>query len=150
MLQVPADVKQLAIIRRFIEECAAAMEVDADASADMVQAVDEAATNIIVHSYRGAPGTIDLEVSREGEWLVVLLRDQGPRFDPTKVSPPDLTLPLEQRKPGGLGIHLMRHFTDRMAWRTTPDGGNELMLAKRANAGSGASGASPSEQGGAA
>ncbi len=138
-MQVPADVKQLGAIRRFVEESAAGMGVDAQTIADMVQAVDEAATNIIMHGYRaGGPGTIDLEVDREGEWLVVRLRDGARPFDPTMHPPPDLTVPLEQRQPGGLGIHLMRSFTDKMAWRTTPDGGNELTLSKRATANKGA------------
>ncbi len=136
-VQVPADVKRLGAIRRFVEEAAAGMGVDTQAIADMVQAVDEAATNIITHAYRGRPGSIDLDVELEGEWLVVRLRDQGPPFDPTKFPRPDLTVPLERRKPGGLGIHLMRSFTDSMAWRRTPEGGNELTLTKRATANEG-------------
>jgi anti-sigma regulatory factor (Ser/Thr protein kinase) len=62
--------------------------------------------------------------------LVVQLCDQAPLFDPTKVPPPDLNQPLEQRRFGGLGVHLARHFTDSIEYCVTPDGCNELTLKK--------------------
>lgn len=109
-----------------------ALKAERGAIDDMIQAVDESATNIIVHGYRGQPGHIEIEVTQEGNVLVVRLRDQAPLFDPTRAPPPDLTLPLERRCVGGLGIHLARQFTDSMTFRTTSEGGNELTLRKKA------------------
>jgi len=60
------------------------------------------------------------------------LRDHAPGFDPTRVPPPDLTQPLEEREPGGLGVFLTRHMVDEMRYRALPGGGNELTLIKRA------------------
>jgi serine/threonine-protein kinase RsbW len=130
-LRVLAELPNLAVIRRFVEETAMALKVDRDAIDDMIQAVDESATNIIVHGYRGRMGHIEIEVTQEGCALVVRLRDQAPLFDPTQAPPPDLTLPLERRRVGGLGIHLTRQFTDSMTFRTTSEGGNELTLRKK-------------------
>ena len=48
---------------------------------------------------------------------------------PTSVPDPDLTLPLEQRTPGGLGIHLMRNVMDRLQYRHEA-GHNTLRLEK--------------------
>jgi serine/threonine-protein kinase RsbW len=126
ILRVSAELPNLAAIRCFIEDTAAALQVGPDAIADMIQAVEEAAANVIVHGYRGQPGEIEVETSSEQTALVVRLRDHAFAFDPTRAPPPDLTLPLETRRLGGLGIHLMRHFTDSMTHRVTPDGGNEL------------------------
>jgi serine/threonine-protein kinase RsbW len=100
---------------------------------DVLQAVDEAATNIILHGYRGQPGEIEIEMDQDHGALVVCLRDRAFLFDPTRVPPPDLTLPLEARRVGGLGVYLIRQFTDQMTWRATPDGNNELTLRKQAN-----------------
>ena len=108
-----------------------ALKADRDAIDDMLQAVDESATNIFVHGYRGRPGNIEIEVTQEGYVLVVRLRDQAPLFDPTRAPPPDLTLPLERRCLGGLGIHLARRFTDSVTYRKTSEGGNELTLRKK-------------------
>ena len=130
-LRISAELKQLVVIRRFIEETATAFKADPSAILDMLQAVDEAATNIIVHGYRGQPGMIEIEVRREGDSLVVRLRDQATPFDPTAVPPPDLTLPLEKRPLGGMGIYLARQLMDEMTHRVTSQGGNELTLVKK-------------------
>jgi serine/threonine-protein kinase RsbW len=97
----------------------------------LVQAVDESATNIVVHGYRGRPGTIDVEVKGANDTLAVRLRDSAPLFDPTGVPPPDLSLPLDQRPIGGLGVHLTRKCVDEMIYRVTSEGHNELTLLKR-------------------
>jgi serine/threonine-protein kinase RsbW len=130
-LCVSAELSNLAVIRGFVKDTAAALQIEPDAIADMLQAVEEAATNIIVHGYRGEPGEIEVETVREQAALVVRLRDHAVLFNPTRVPPPDLTLPLQARRLGGLGVHLMRHFTDTLLYRVTPDGGNELTLIRK-------------------
>ena len=87
---------------------------DRDCVDDLVQAVDEAATNIIRYGYRGKTGTIELTAELVGDDIVLTLEDDAPAFDPTAVSSPDLSVPPQHRKPGGMGIHLMRLATDLM------------------------------------
>ncbi len=131
-LQIVAELRDLAAIRDFIGGAAASLNVDLPVIPDILQAVDESATNIIVHGYRGRPGQIDIDVKREGNFLVVRLRDQATPFDPTTVPDPDVTLPLDERPIGGLGVYLTRRLMDAMTHRVTPQGGNELTLAKKA------------------
>lgn len=131
-LRVPAALEQLAVVAAFVDKAGRDLDATPQAIADMVQAVDEAITNIIMHGYHGAPGVIEVAVARSGDEFVVCIRDWAPAFDPTTVAPPDLTIPLRQRARGGLGVHLMRRFTDRLLYRALPDGGNELTLIKRA------------------
>ena len=133
-LRIGAELDNLSLIRRFVEDAAIGFGADQEVIPDVLLAVTEAATNIMIHGYQGQPGTIEIEVSRKGDSLVVCLRDQAPPFDPTTVPPPDVTLPLEQRQPGGLGIHFMRQFMDELTYRSTPQGGNELTLGKRLSA----------------
>jgi anti-sigma regulatory factor (Ser/Thr protein kinase) len=131
-LRISADLKNLAAIREFVQASAAKMKADPAAVMDMLQAVDESATNIIVHGYRGRQGIIEVEVGRDGSALIVRLRDQATLFDPTRVPTPDLGLPLDQRPFGGMGVYLTRRLTDRVTYRVTPQGGNELSLTKTA------------------
>jgi serine/threonine-protein kinase RsbW len=130
-LRVAARLENLSGVREFVRSTAAGLAVDPDTVTDVLLAVDEAVTNIIVHGYRGCGGIIELSVKRTDEALVVRLRDECDPFDPCCVAPPDLGVPLEQRRPGGLGIHLMRHMVDEVHHRTTGEGGNELTLVKR-------------------
>jgi serine/threonine-protein kinase RsbW len=128
----PAELTHLADIRRFVQETAAALHADPPELYDVIQAVDESAANIIMHGYCGAPGTIEVEVRSEGETLVVCLRDHAPPFDPTQLPPPDVTLPLDRRPIGGLGVYLTRKLMDEVIHQETPQGGNLLILVKRA------------------
>jgi serine/threonine-protein kinase RsbW len=130
-MRIDADLKNLAAIRRFIVESAAQIGPgDPEAIADMLVAVNEAVTNIIVHGYRGQPGVIDVKVTYDRDALVVSLQDQSPPFDPTSVPAPDVSLPLAQRPLGGMGVHLMRQFTDELIYQPTADG-NQLILIKK-------------------
>jgi serine/threonine-protein kinase RsbW len=126
-----ANVENLAGIRDFVERTAAALDADPSAIDDLVLAVDEAATNIIQHGYRGAAGKIEIVVEGVDEALVVRISDQAPPFDPTQVPPPDLSLPLERRQPGNLGIYIIKQLVDEVIYTTPPQGGNQLILRKR-------------------
>ena len=130
ILRLDAHLSDLQDIRNFIEEYAQRLNIDASTTYDILLSVTEMVTNIIVHGYRGESGPIDIEVSQQDDALVVCLRDEAPPFDPTQVPTPDLTLPLERRPVGGLGVYLTREFMDRVSYRRGPRGGNELVLVK--------------------
>ena len=127
---IPAELDRLAEIRAVVRDVARGYEAPADCIDDLVQAVDEAATNIIVHGYRGAQGTIELTAELVSDDFVITLADTAPAYDPTTVPPPDLTVPPAQRRPGGMGVHLMRLATDSLVHRRRPGGGNILTLTR--------------------
>jgi serine/threonine-protein kinase RsbW len=129
-LQIPADVGHLAEVRAAVREVARACEAPPDCLDDLVQAVDEAVTNIIVHGYQNGPGTIDLTAELVGEDIVITLEDRAPTFDPTAVPAPDLTVPPQHRRPGGMGVHLVRLASDSLQHATRPGGGNILTLTR--------------------
>ena len=126
-----AGLTDLVEIRRFVESAALRGGGDPRAIDDMLMAMNEATTNVIEHGYHGRPGILEVEVEYDGDTLVVRVRDQAPVFDPALAPAPDLTLPLEQRPFGGMGVHLMRQLTDELSYRTRCDGWNELVLVKK-------------------
>jgi len=131
LLEITADLNNLAVIRRFVQEKAALFQADADSISDLVLAVDEVVNNIIVHGYRNQGGMIEVRLIRRNDRLVVSLRDQAPVFDPTNLPAPDINLPLEQRPLGGMGVYLVMELMDNVSYRVTEAGGNELTLEKR-------------------
>jgi serine/threonine-protein kinase RsbW len=129
-LQISADLKNLGKTRRFVEEAATTLDIEQNLIADLQLAVVEMVTNIILHGYQRQGGPIEIEMKRTNDTVVIRLLDQARPFDPTVVPAPDVTLPLEQRPIGGMGIYLTRKLMDTMTHRITPDGGNELTLVK--------------------
>lgn len=130
-IRIAADLKNLVTIRRFVETAASRWSGSPEAITGVMMAVNEAATNIIVHGYQGRPGVIEVEVACDQDALKVYVRDRAPRFDPTSMPAPDVTLPLEQRPLGGMGVMMMRQLVDELVYQTTSDGRNELMLVKK-------------------
>jgi len=130
-LRIDADLGALADVRGFIRQAAAEAEAPVSCLEDLVQAVDEAATNAIVHGYDGAPGWLEVSAEMDGPSFVVRLEDAAPEYDPTDVPEPDLSVPPMARTPGGMGVHLIRACTDTMTYRPRPGGGNILTLARR-------------------
>jgi serine/threonine-protein kinase RsbW len=129
-LCIAAELENLSVVRDFVAQQAMIHGADQSALYDLILAVDEAVTNIVVHGYRGQVGTIEIAVRREGDALLVCLHDQAAPFDPNGIPPPDLSLPLEERPIGGIGVYMMKQLVDRVIHRVSPQGGNELTLIK--------------------
>jgi serine/threonine-protein kinase RsbW len=130
-LRIPSDVGRLAEVREMIRSAAAAAGADLAYVGDLVQAVDETATNAIVHGHAGQPGWVEVRLASQGDRLVVTIEDDAPLFDPTTVPEPDLAVPPEHRRPGGMGVHLARLCVDEINHRPRPGGGNILTLVRR-------------------
>jgi len=78
---------------------------------------DDIVSNVINHGFpQGGDHDIEVGVELTGRRLVVTVSDDGVAFNPLAVAPPDTILPLEQREPGGLGIHLVRSLTDETTY----------------------------------
>lgn len=129
-LRIPADLGRLAEVRALVRDVSRAAGAASDSTDDMVQAVDEAATNTIVHGFSGRPGWLEISIDVVGPDLVVTLQDDAPTFDPTAVPEPDMRVPALVRGPGGMGVHLMRLATDALDYRPRDGGGNVLTLTR--------------------
>jgi serine/threonine-protein kinase RsbW len=130
-LRIPADLARIAEVRAAVREVAEGCDAPETCESDLVQAVDEAVTNAIVHGYRGADGWVDVTAEHVDDHIVITLEDEAPTFDPTTVAEPDMSIPPAQRRLGGMGIHLIRLATDSMTHRPRAGGGNILTLTRR-------------------
>ena len=74
--------------------------------------IEELFTNMVKYNERGA-GPITLELERAGGEVRVAIEDPDCEpFDITAAPEKDVTLPAEEREPGGLGLQLLRRFVD--------------------------------------
>lgn len=131
--RIPADLARVAELRSLVRSALDALDPDADEACqdDLVQAVDEAATNTIRHGYAGRPGWLEVTAERVDDRLVITMEDEARPFDPTTVPEPDLSVPPEARTPGGMGVHLIRQATDDVRHARRPGGGNILTMTRR-------------------
>jgi len=78
--------------------------------------VEELFTNMVKHDRDGSHN-ISLCIDREGDLVKLSLTDFDVEdFDITQVPKVDISAPLEERRPGGLGLHLVRRMTDDLSY----------------------------------
>jgi serine/threonine-protein kinase RsbW len=131
-ITLPATLESLARISDFVADATTRAGLDDHAAWQVQLAVDEAATNIIQHGYGDtAQGAIELGCNVSGDQFVVTLRDYGRRFNPHDVPAPDITSPLEERQPGGLGLYIMSQLMDVVTFDFDDRAGNLLTMSKR-------------------
>lgn len=81
-------------------------------------AIEEIVANIINYAYPGEIGRpIALAASPTAEGLQIVITDEGIPFDPTTHDEPDLTLNVEDRQIGGLGILLASRLTRNISYK---------------------------------
>ena len=79
--------------------------------------VDELVTNIVNYAYpNGENDYLDVEIMHDKELLTIRFRDGGVPFNPLEKAPSDITLPMDQRPIGGLGILLVVQKVDAIAY----------------------------------
>lgn len=130
-VRIPADLERVAEVRAVVRDMAGACDAPIDCEDDLVQAVDEAVTNVILHGYRGSDGWVEVSAQRVAGDIVITVEDTAPAFDPLSVPTPDLSVPPGRRRPGGMGVHLMRQAVDTIVHRPRPGGGNILTITRR-------------------
>ena len=101
-------------------------------SDDLVQAVDEATCNVMLHGYAGEPGEIEIEAALRDRTIEIRILDRAPSFDPTAGPDVATTTPPQPTRPGGMGmgVHLLRTMVDAVHHSARSDGGNELTLVR--------------------
>lgn len=117
-------------ITQFVADAAEAALLDEDAVFHCQMAVDEACTNVIEHAYGENPNSnFEITCAVEPGKCTIEIVDQGKRFDPTSVPPPEISQNLDDIRPGGVGIHLIKQLMDEVRFEYTGRG-NTLTLVK--------------------
>jgi anti-sigma regulatory factor (Ser/Thr protein kinase) len=75
-------------------------------------------------------GEVTVEAVLDADRVCITLTDDGRPFDPLGMAAPDTALSTQERRIGGLGIHLVRHIMDEVSYHRQA-GRNVMVLAKR-------------------
>jgi sigma-B regulation protein RsbU (phosphoserine phosphatase) len=133
-LIVPAILDSLGAIGNFVMEAAAVAGLARKAAYRLRLAVDEVATNAIVHGRAGAEraGEFRVRAAINEKSLTITLEDPGAPFDPRQAPlPDDLDAPLEDRPIGGLGIYLTLQGVDEFLYERDGDWNRNIFVMHR-------------------
>jgi anti-sigma regulatory factor (Ser/Thr protein kinase) len=89
-----------------------------DVTFRLTLALDEVVSNVIRHGFaEGADHTVSVHVRVADGMVTATVEDDGIPFDPHDAPAPNLDAPFEQRKPGGLGVHLVKATMDEVLYQ---------------------------------
>jgi phosphoserine phosphatase RsbU/P len=98
----------------------AAAGIDAALLPTVDLTVEELFTNMVKYGTSSAEVRVELTRIANGVEVTLTDYDVDP-FDVTTAPDVDVTLPIEQRNPGGLGLHLIRRLVDRINYEYSVD-----------------------------
>lgn len=119
-------------MRGAVEQLAASEGFSTTEAHGLVLAIDEALANVIKHGYGGLadqPITITLSGIRTDQGrrgIAIEVRDKGRQVDPQSICGRD----LDDVRPGGLGVHIIRAVMDEAEYSCPSDGGMCLRMVK--------------------
>ena len=131
-LIVEAKLDNLAQVLQFVdsrleeEDCPIGLQMKIDV------AVEELFVNIASYAYAPDSGsaTVRMEVEEDPKTVVITFVDCGVPYDPLAKEDPDVTLSINDREIGGLGIFMVKKSMDDMIY-AYENGQNVLTIRKR-------------------
>ena len=124
------DIKSLDGVFDFLDRCITLHHLSESLAFTIKFATEEIFTNMAKYNPQ-SPNDISISLNVGADHVVVKFVDfEAVPFDPTRVKDVNLNLPINERKPGGLGIHLVKKMMDKVEYEYR-DGRNHIRLTKR-------------------
>ena len=129
----PRRIDALQDVMKLVETFFVKMSADPTARYAVELALEEIFTNMVKYNTLGKSDIrVDLAI-RDHDLVVTLTDFDTPRFDPVAEAPEvDVSRPLDERREGGLGIHLVKRMMDRIEYSHQNRTGT-ITLRKRLN-----------------
>ncbi len=123
-LTMPADISSLEPLRSFVLERFESTGLFPALALKIDLVLEEVLLNIFHYAYGpDQTGTVSVECGPQADdgRFLVRFTDQGPPFDPLSQPPPDVTLGMDERVQGGLGILLTKEVSASQRYRREGD-----------------------------
>jgi len=130
-LTLEAKIENIPTVTDFIDAKLEALDCPMKTQMQIDMAVDEVFSNIANYAYAPSSGeaTVRFSCEEAPRAAVITFLDRGVPYNPLENRDPDVTLPVEERQIGGLGIFLVKKTMDVVSYEFL-DGKNILRIKK--------------------
>ena len=130
-ITVEAKIENVDKVTEFVNEVLEEKECPLKVQMQLDVAIDEIFGNIAYYAYGKGRGnaTIQIEMEDNPPKITLTFIDQGIPYNPLESKDPDITLDIEDREIGGLGIFLVKKTMDELSYEYD-DGQNILTMKK--------------------
>lgn len=110
------DIERIKDVYRFAEDIFEANDIGEDVRFPIHLALEELFVNLVQYN-TGAIKDIVIEIDASNGRVAVTMTDfEAEDFDVSKTRPVDIEASLAERKPGGLGLHLIQQMVDTLEY----------------------------------
>lgn len=115
----PATKEALIEAIAFVEQVLVDMGCEDKEVFQITVSLDEMFINITDYAYANhkETGTVEIMSDYENGIFTIELIDEGIPFNPLEKADPDVSIPLEDRAEGGLGIFMVKKCMDEVSYR---------------------------------
>jgi anti-sigma regulatory factor (Ser/Thr protein kinase) len=129
-LEIRNNLSELDAVLAWVNALAADATLPDGLAGELFLVAEEVLANTISYGYDDEDEhRIEIEAVLDERRLNLTFRDDARPFDPLSAPEPDLSLPVEDRPIGGLGVHLVKAIADRVRY-TRERGKNVLIIEK--------------------
>ena len=122
-------ISSLEKIAEFVAEFVGRNEIGETTTYSLNLLIEEIFTNMVKYG-SGSMNDISLCLKiSEGEIILKMIDYNVDPFDVTETAKVDINMPLSERKPGGLGLHLVKTLADEISYQHT--NGNSIIIIKK-------------------
>ncbi len=133
VLLIKNEISEISRLEGFIEEIGEELDLPLPLVMSLNLVLEEAVSNTILYAYPNKMGDeISIRAKKEDDVLMFVITDAGAEFDPTSVKEADVSLALEDRPIGGLGIYLIKKIMNEVEYQRV-EGNNVFTLKKILN-----------------
>jgi len=129
-LEIVNDLSELHRIHDCLERLAEEWNIPPKPVFDISLTVEELVSNVINYGYEEPGNRIVLTFGLDDDVVSVVIEDEGKAFNPLDMPSPDIHAQAEERKIGGLGIHLAKTLMDSFAYERKGDR-NRVTITRR-------------------
>ena len=129
-LEFTNDLAELENLSRHVENFCEVNGLAKKNAFELNLVIDEAFTNIVSYAFNDKKKhQIKIDIRIINKELLVRIEDDGAPFDPTTAEKTDMCCPIEDRKIGGVGLHLINRIMSSVFYKRKKDK-NILVLKK--------------------
>ena len=128
----PAKVEALSDVLGFVDQTLESYECPMKIQTAVCVAIEEVFVNVAHYAYGEGEGNVTLSIGFDAESHKITFRmtDKGVPFNPLEKADPDITLSVEEREIGGLGIFIAKKTMDTVTY-AYKNGENILTMIKK-------------------
>ena len=127
---VASDLAEVGRLNEMLSERWAEQDLPPDLEMPVTLALEEVLSNVIRHSAEGVSPEISVRFTFAPEVFEFEVIDNGEEFNPLELPPFNVDAGLEERRAGGMGVHIVKQLADEVRYQYR-EGKNSFVFRKK-------------------